>query len=68
VHSRVRVLASEMRFKMHCQFFCSRVCPKNAFLQTVAASESELDHANRILSLKVGVLVYTESMLSKCQG
>ena len=35
---------------------------------TSAASESELDHANRILHLKVGVLVYTVSGLSKCQG
>jgi len=35
---------------------------------TSAASESEFDHANRILRLNVGVLVYTVSRLSKCHG
>jgi len=35
---------------------------------TLVASESEFDHANRILRLKVGGLVYTVSRLSKCQG
>ena len=66
----VWVLASETRFQTHCQFFCSRVRPKRALLQTMssAASESEFDHANRILRLKVGMLVYTVSRLSKCQG
>ena len=36
--------------------------------RTSAASESEFDHANKILCLKVGVPVYTVSRLSKCQG
>jgi len=31
-------------------------------------SESEFDHANRIPGLKVGLLVYKVSRLSKCQG
>jgi len=40
------------------------------FLQTMylAASESELDHTNRILCLKVGLLVHTMSRFSKWQG
>jgi len=33
---------------------------------TLAVSESEFDHANRFPGLKVGVLVYTVSRLSKC--
>jgi len=39
---------------------------KGAFLQTM--SESKFDHLNRILCLTVGMLVYTVSRLSKCQG
>jgi len=34
---------------------------------TSATSESDSDHADRILRLKVGVLVYTVSRLSKCR-
>jgi len=35
---------------------------------TSAASESEFDHADRILCLNGGVLVYKGSRLSTCQG
>jgi len=35
---------------------------------TSGASESEFHLSNRILHLKVGVLVYTVSRLSECQG
>ena len=35
---------------------------------TLAASDSKFDNSNRTMCLKVGVLVYTVSRLSKCQG
>jgi len=35
---------------------------------TSAASQSEFDHANKIPCLKVDVLVYKVSRLSKCQS
>jgi len=47
--------------KLHEKVCFSKPC-------TSAVSESEFDNANRILRLKVGVLVYTMSRLSKCQG
>jgi len=34
---------------------------------TSAASQSEFDHVNKILRLKVGMLVYTVPELSKCR-
>jgi len=70
VHSHARVLASEMRFQMHFQFSAQKCARKVRFYKscTSAASESGFDQANRILRLKVGVLIYTVSRLSKCQG
>jgi len=35
VHLHAQVLASEMRFQTLLQFFCSKVRPKSAFLQTM---------------------------------
>ena len=67
VHSRFdRVLASEARFQMHSHFQWSKAPLRSAFLQAItsAASKSEFDHANQILRLKIGVLVYTMSRLS----
>ena len=57
-------------WSVYYQFFCSSVQPRSAFLQTMylGSSESEVDHVNKSLRLKVGMLVYTVSRLSKCQG
>ena len=59
---------SEARFQTHSQFYCAKVRLKSMFLQAMVASESVFDHANRISCLKLGVLVYTVSRLSKCRG
>jgi len=51
--------------------FSAQVCAhKVRFykLCTLTTSGSEFGHSNKILHLKVGVSVYTVSMLSKCQG
>jgi len=66
----IRVIGdeSEARFQTHSQFYCAKVRLKSMFLQAMVASESVFDHANRISCLKLGVLVYTVSRLSKCRG
>jgi len=51
-----------IEFQTHFLFQCSKVRLKSAYLAT---SESEFDQANRSLRLKVSVLVYTVSRLSK---
>jgi len=38
VHSRARVLASELQFQTNCRFFCSRVCPKSVFVHAMYLS------------------------------
>ena len=63
--SRARILASETRFQT--QKRAEEMCFYKPC--TLAASESEFDHhVNRILCLKVGMLVYPVARLSKCQG
>jgi len=65
MYSRDRVLASDTGFQTHSQFQCEKVSTNHV---RSTASESEFDHENKISCLKAGVLVYTVSRLSKCQG
>jgi len=48
---------------------CAWKCVFTNHIPSAASdSESEFDHVNRIQCLKVGMLVYTGSRLSKCQA
>jgi len=68
VHSLEHVLVTEAGFLPYSPFQHSEVRLKSAFLQASGASGSEFNHANIILCLKVGMLVYEVSRLSKYQG
>jgi len=52
---------SETRFQMHFSFSAQKCARKVRFYKpcTSTASESEFDHANRILHLKVGASFYS---------
>jgi len=62
--------ASEFWFQMHSQFHCSKVRLKSACLQTMhlGCIWKWIRSPNRIPCVKMGMLVYIVSTLSKCQG